>query len=231
MPAFIQSLIIAVAVVFSTQANANGFVTFDETTIESIFAQNDSTFIDFRLNPTETVFSDSLLSIDSTNEISLLHTISNAHNTDSTFAISLFYLDEITYCDGVGSNIAGCAAIVQPPSSPGSFAFLDSTYAANTTFGTNVIAHELAHTIGLGSHVAGNNTNLMNPTAYNLPGIPPLTTAQQADILASPYVQIDGIDRFVEVTPFVIQSVVATVPEPSSYALLLIGLIMVRLFQ
>ena len=119
--------------------------------------------------------------------------------------INLIFVDTVDWCGFYSPDIVGCT------NSRGNTFVLESEAAASST-GTELLAHELGHLLGL-RHVGG-PPNLMNPS---LNGDTSLTPDQVATISESRFVQ--GVDsfRFIRINPIVV------VPEPSATAFLLLA--------
>lgn len=194
-----------------TAASA-GFITANETGLDAIFSQSGfgSNSIDIRFNPGQTVVVDAaLLSLDNDAEINSLASLS----VSSSPTVNMFFVDAITYC-GVTGSFAGCGSY------PGNFIALVSSWAANTTYGANLEAHELGHNLGL-DHVSSTvPPNLMNPIISTSGA---LTASQITSILSSVLVQTAiGGQRFLSITPI---AVVSSIPEPQTWAMLSLGLL------
>ena len=165
------------------------------------------------LAPGTTVVGSDLASIDSNSDFD---TLANLHQ-GSPNTITAFFVDAINFCGGPGGGIVGCASI-------GGNAFMvNSSFAAGSS-GALTLAHELGHNLGLG-HVAGSNTNLMNPAVGSQLLSNVGQFSQVGIILASPRVQtaLDG-SRFIDIIPV---AVVAVIPEPHQYLLMALGLVVV----
>ncbi len=194
----------------ATPAKA-AFVTLHEAAMDDIFSQPSfgGDTVDIRYNPTIVHVAPSLLDIDSNANINQLFNL----NLTPSNVVSMFFVDSISYCSGPGSNIIGCAQV-------GTSFFLandmvvESQYASRTDFGPELLAHELAHNLGLG-HVGFANLmqNVIN-------GNTSLTPGQVDDILMSGLIQFDGAQRFVEITPILI----AQAPIPAAGLLFVSGL-------
>lgn len=123
--------------------------------------------------------------------------------------INLIFVDTVNWCGFYSPDIVGCT------NSRGNTFVLESDAAASS-MGTELLAHELGHLLGL-RHVGG-LPNLMN-TSLN--GDTSLTPDQLATISESPFVQ--GFDpiRFIRINPVVV------VPEPSASVYLLLAAFLV----
>ncbi|MEO8858681.1 MAG: PEP-CTERM sorting domain-containing protein [Burkholderiaceae bacterium] len=198
------------ALAFATCASASAaFITTNEAGLDAIFSQSGfgTQTLDARFNASRSLVATNLLSIDSDPEFDSLSTFS-VYSPGQT--INLFFVDAITFCNVVGSFI-GCAG--------GNVAVVSSSFAARADLGANLNAHEIGHNLGL-DHMSGSATNLMNPAISSNSS---LTSDQIAEILGSGLVQTDGTgQRFLSITPIV---VLAAVPEPETWAMLLMGLL------
>ncbi len=208
----------------ATAPTTDGFVTTWESDMESIFSgpsfvtaalnlsQAAFTGIDIHFNAAETVTATSLLSIDSDAEFGgaglSLNTLSRDVVMVPNFTVSMFFVDAITFCGGPGGNIIGCGR------NAGGLLALSSS-AASGTNGAALLAHELGHNLGL-SHLS-DNSNLMNSS---ITGNTFLSVAQAQTILGSSLVQ--GSSRTIFITPI---AVIAAVPEPETWAMMLVGLL------
>lgn len=217
LPAVLKATCAGAALCLAGTASA-GFITTDEVGMDAIFSQSSfSTPIDIQFNTGTTFENSSLLDMDSAADWDLLGTYSGS--TIPTVVYMLF-VDSIAYCGEPGSNIIGCATY------GGNVVVLDSSWAADTTdsgggvtLGSVLAAHELGHNLNL-DHVDGDNTNLMNPI---LRGSSTLTTTQVSTIMGSSLVQTaSDSSRYISITPI---AVVASVPEPENWAMLLTGLV------
>lgn len=217
----LRALVAGVVVAGSGAASA-GFVTTFEDGMDSIFSQTSfgTRAIDIRFNPTQTVVAANLLSIDTDPEFDALTPLRAGLAAN---IVSVFFVDAITFCSGPGTSIIGCG------STPGNVIALKSSSASSSGIGAKLMAHELGHNLGL-DHVAG--ANLMNGTISNssssllnddqvlnifatkpMPGAP----------LRNDIIQGDATNGyFISITPF---AVVAAIPEPHTWAMLVLGLL------
>jgi hypothetical protein len=197
---------------WGTGTASAGFITNNESRLDTIFSQSGfgSTTIDTSFNAGLTVFNSALLSIDSDVEFDSLFNLS-VYSGRNSKTINMFFVDAINFC-GVQGSYAGCA------SNFGNLLVVSSSVAARADIGANLDAHELGHNLGL-DHVNGSGTNLMNPfISSNFS----LDAGQIQTILASTLVQTAGSgQRFLSITPI---AIVASVPEPQTWAMLTLGL-------
>ena len=213
-------------VIASSAALASaGSVTTFASGMDSIFLQTSfgSNTIDIRFNPMLTVVSASLLSLDNDQEFNSLSALRGGLADN---IVSVFFIDAIPYCGSQGTNIIGCG------SKPGNMIALDSSAAARTDYGANLLAHELGHNLGL-DHVGGSNDNLMNGTInfFSSSTGSFLDSTQVARIfevdsspgspLKNQIIQHDSSGYFISITPY---AVVASVPEPQTWLMMGVGL-------
>lgn len=197
-------------------------VTLHEAAVESIFGQSGfADPIDLRFGPTIELVAPSILNLDSEAEFNLLkNDLLGLPNT----TVRLFFVDTINWC-GENGNVAGCAN--------STIAVLNSTSAANTGFGDELIAHELGHVLGL-KHPNGLDypndpeldaetvkVNLMNPTVVD--GRMTLTTLQ-INTLLQDFNVLDDLNGkpYVDIAPVLVVAAATAVPLPGA-ALLMLG--------
>lgn len=188
---FIKILVITSVIFFASLTQA-AFITDRESELDSIFSQASfgQTPIDIRVGPaTELVFPD-LLSIDSEADINALFDL----HVGSQNVVNFYFVDTISYCGSFNTAIVGCGE------TPGQDFAIESSFAAGG-FGAELLAHELAHNLGL-PHTAG---GLMAPSLNNSTVI---TASEVATILASPLVQFDTLlnTRWIDINPVLIVS-------------------------
>jgi hypothetical protein len=203
-------LIAAATALLLAQANAlaaDGYVTTNETQLDTIYSQTifGANTVDIRFLSFTSIVNASLTIIDSANDWNTLLGLSS--NLASPI-VNMYFVDKVQWCGSPGTSIVGCAQ--------GNLQALDSAYAAGANGGV-LAAHELGHNLGL-SHFS-NGTNLMNPT---LSSSFALTSAQVSTLLASSLIQTDAGGRYIEIQPIAVLAA-AAVPEPSQWALLLLG--------
>ncbi|MEO7941649.1 MAG: PEP-CTERM sorting domain-containing protein [Burkholderiaceae bacterium] len=214
--------ILAVVLIGCSGVASAAMVSFNDVALDGIFSQ--ASFggynIDIRFNSPLSVVAPSLLSIDSNEEFSgpapSLSALANQLQIPN-FTVSLFYVDQISFCGATGSNIIGCG------SSGGGLIALKSAAAAGTN-GAALLAHELGHNLGL-DHLSSSE-NLMNSS---ITGATLLTTTQVGKFLnlstgqpINPIVQNDNGQLYISITPI---AVLAAVPEPQTWAMLCLGLV------
>ena len=203
----------ALAVTQAASWAADGYVTTNEAKLDAIFSQAGfaaADKIDIRFNSQTSIIDASLTSIDSFAEWDKMAGL--AVNFDAP-VVNMFFVDKVRWCGDPGTNIAGCA------DTPGNLMALDSSWAAHASLGGNLLGHELAHNLGLGHVLPNNGSNLMNPTLSTSFA---LTAAQITTILSSALVQSDAQGKFITIQPIAVLAA-APVPEPSTWAMLLLG--------
>ncbi len=177
------------------------YVTTNEAELDVVFAQAD---IDIRFNQITTIYDASLLDIDTeAKRVALWNSA-----PFSAPGVNMFFVDSVDYCGGYNVSIVGCGSY------PGNVVAVESSTAAGG-YGAELLAHELGHNLGLG-HLSGDN--LMDPY---LNGYTDLTASQIATILASPLIQFDGSQAYLEINPILIAS---AVPLPGAFWLMLSAL-------
>jgi hypothetical protein len=191
---FVSMLLVLVLSPITTWA---AYVTTNEAGLNGVFAQAD---LEIRFNTITTIYDASLLDIDTeAKRIALWNSA-----PFSAPGVNMFFVDSIDYCSGYNVSIVGCGSY------PGNIVAVESSYAAGS-YGTELLAHELGHNLGLG-HLSGDN--LMNPY---LNGFTDLTAAQIATILNSPLIQFDETGAYLEINPILIAS---AVPLPGAFLLM-----------
>ena len=202
-----------VATLYASRAEA-AFITRKDGLMDAIYGQESfgANPIDVRYLPTIFHEDTSLLIIDSQLKQSKLFGL-----YDSTTVHYAYFVDGISQCGGVNaSGLVGCSDIL------GDDYMIESEYAARDGAGEELMAHELAHNLGLEHHGSPDNDNLMDASAGNAPGPPAttaLTVAQANAILNNLSVQSDAFGKFVTVQPVVI--VASQIPEPSGLVIAL----------
>lgn len=190
-----------------------GYITTNESAMDLVYSQASfgSRPIDIRFGSAQTIVSTGLTSIDNDFELNALFSLVDVPST----TVRVFYVDNINYC-GFAAGFAGCGQ------SPGNAFIVNSSLAASSGLGGNLLSHELGHNLGLDHVLPDNGTNLMNPTLFGGPGF--LSTAQVATLLTSPLVQTDAFgQRYIQIVPV---AVVAVVPELPLWAMFAAGLLL-----
>ena len=189
-------------------------ITTQESALDAIFSQASfgMNTIDIRFGAAQTIVAPDLLDITSDAEIGTLFGM----HIGPANVINFFYVDSISSCGTIDPNIIGCAALNDPN------LVVESSFAAGPN-GAELLAHELAHNLGLDHNSGSMLPNLMDPT---INGSTAITVAQVMIMLAAG--QMSGIlqsdasgQLFVEVIPVL---VVAAVPLPAALWLLLTAL-------
>ena len=208
-----KNLILAVSLLITPISHA-GFITLNEAFLDSIFSQSSfgNAPIDIRIGTaTELVFP-SLLDITTNAEITQLFGM----HVGLPNIVNFYFVDTISACGGfINSGIVGCGELL------GNDFVVESSYAAGG-FGSELLAHELGHNLGL-FHLNGNF--LMNPF---LNGHTTITANQVSTIHSSSLVKTDGQLFWIDINPVLIVAKAsipapAPVPEPSMLVLFLIA--------
>ena len=180
-------------------ANVNAAtVTTNETGMDAVFSQQSfldaNAPIDIRFDPVQTIVNPELLQIN--DSIGLVSLFNQA--PASSPAINMFFVDSINWCGSTNSAIVGCALV-------GGNDIVVESGAAAGSHGTEIMAHELGHNLGL-DHTSG--SGLMGPT---LNGQTTLSADEVATILLSSFVQTDANgNRFIEIAPILISAAIAS---------------------
>mgnify|MGYP003624372872 CR=1 FL=1 len=213
MKAF-KMLLLTFGFLVAAQAKA-GFITINESELDGIFSQSsfENKPIDIRIGKaTELVFPD-LLDITTSNDITKLF---NQH-VGIQKIVNIFFVDTITYCGGTtGSNIAGCGEYFGND-------FVVNSNFAGSNFGSELLAHELGHNLGL-------NHNSSQVLMNGILNGQTLLESFEVDIIhrlpQSPFqlVQSDDQGFWIDINPVLIVAKASTpVPEPSTLVLLLLS--------
>lgn len=223
IPRGVVSAILVITVLASQHVDA-AIVTTNEAEMDSIFSQDSfgSDPIDIQFLPTQVHVDPSLLSIQNNSQLQQLFGLGGATPT-----AYFFYVDTIDYCSGFNTNIVGCGQV------GGNKFAVESNFAAGR-FGGELNAHELGHNLGL-SHTPNSDAPSGNLMDSSLNGNTTLTSLQVtggADSIdqnsffpgiQNPLVQGPVGSQFISIQPVLITSQPASVPEPSSLAILGIG--------
>lgn len=165
-------------------------VTTNEIGVDGVYSQPNfgSTDVDILFNSAITFENGSLLNITTEAQLNALFAFNDTFATD---VISIYFVDTLDWCDGFSTAIIGCAVL-------GGNDIVVESEAALGTFGTELIAHEIGHSLGL-DHVAF--ANLMTASLNENTD---LTPGQVSDILNSSFIQFGASGQFVEVTPVLV---------------------------
>ena len=209
----------AIAALLAAPFAQAAFVTLHEAGMDGVFSQ--ATFgnnrIDIRYGAVTQIVAPTLLDITSDAEIAAVFGL----HVGAANVVNFYFVDTLSACGGqINANFIGCGE------KPGQDFVVESVWAADgsiqpggISFGLQLLAHELGHNLDL-DHRNGNF--LMNPF---INGFQDLNAAEVAIILASPLVQTDANgQRFIQINPVLIVER-ADVPEPSTAALTLAGLL------
>ena len=126
--------------------------------------------------------------------------------------VDVYFVDSILSCGGPGTGIIGCA------NTPGNDIVVSSSFAAGAQ-GATLIAHELGHSLGLPHQAASlmNATISSNTILHGTQVDAIFTNAGGFNLIQTGV----GGSLFINLRPI---AVIAVVPEPETYVLLLAGL-------
>ena len=208
----------AIAALLAAPFAQAAYVTLHEAGMDAVFSQAifGNTPIDIRFGAVTQIVRPDLLDITTDAEITAVF---NLH-VGAANVVNFYFVDTIDACGGFNPNIIGCGEF------PGQDFVVESVWAADgsiqaggISFGLQLLAHELGHNLNL-DHRAGDF--LMNPF---INGFQNLNAAEVAIIRNSPLVQGNARDGFfIQINPVLIVER-ADVPEPSTAALALAGLL------
>lgn len=205
----IKALFLTISLLIATQAQS-ALITTNEESLDLIFSQ--ASFgnmpIDIRIGAaTELVFPD-LLDITTDAEVSALFGL----HIGGAYVVNFYFIDTISSCGIINVSIVGCGEF------HGNDFVVESSFAAGA-YGGELLAHELAHNLGLG-HLNGNY--LMNPSLNNNTTI---TAAEVNSIRNSPLVQTNGENFWIDINPVLIVAEASQqVPEPAMLLLFILSL-------
>lgn len=182
------------------------FITIDEAGMDAIYSQSSfgNTPIDIRIGGMIEHVDPTFLTLESQTK---WNAVTSSHYGAANVA-NFWFIDDITWCGNNFIFYVGCGE------TPGNDFIVESAYA-DSLFNAELLAHELAHNLGLG-HNAGSN-NLMD--AF-LNGGTDLSASEVSRIFNSPLVQFDANGFFIEVLPVLVVAVATQVNAPSVSVLL-----------
>lgn len=204
----------AVAAAFTATTADAAFVTIDIDGINEVFSQDSfgDTPIEIIFNAVTELVAPSLLDITSDAEVFELFDM----HVDPLNEASFFFVDTIDSCGGFNVNIVGCGE------TPGNDFMVESNFA-DSDFNAELLAHELAHNLGL-QHTLDDDVGLMDPT---INGSTLLTEDQVAQIfqnVGNGLVQFDQDGgAFIVINPVLVvaETVISEVPLPAAGLLML----------
>lgn len=204
----LKLLLVTIGLLVTCHAKA-GFITTNETALDAIFSQASFGImpIDIRIGVASELVFPSLLDITSDAEVNQLF---NMH-VGGLNVVNFYFIDTISACGGyIITGIVGCGEF------PGNDFVVESSFAAGS-YGGELLAHELAHNLGLDHRSGG----LMNPSLNNSTT---LTSVEVSTIRNSALVQTNGQNFWIDINPVLIVSAASRqVPEPSTLVLLLLS--------
>lgn len=188
-------------------------ITLDEAGMDSIFAQASfgNNPIDIRVEAASELVRPDLLSINNINDY--FNLVGNHFGAANV--VNLFFIDSLNWCGSTSPSFVGCAEL------PGNDLIIESVFASNLQFNAELLAHELAHNLGL-AHISV-SSNLMHP---NIGGGTNLTASQVSTLRSNSLIQGDSNSGFfITVKPILVAAAAGElIPEPHIALLLLIGL-------
>ena len=166
------------------------FVTTQEVGVDGVYSQSSFGMdtVDIVFNPTLTLSNGDLLNIDNESRLTTLFAFNDATASN---VVSIYFVDTLDWCDGFNTSIVGCASL-------GGNDIVVESEAAFGVFGTELIAHEIGHSLNLDHVIVANlMTNVLNGNII-------LTPEQVVALLGSFRIQMDNSGLFVEVTPVLV---------------------------
>jgi len=214
---FVKKYLFFIILFFSTYSHA-ALITMNEAELDQIFSQPNfaNLPIDIRISTATEIVFPSLLDISTDAEVAQLF---NMHSGLST-VVNFYFIDTISACGGfISTSIVGCGEF------PGNDFVVESSFAAGS-YGSELLAHELGHNLGL-DHLSG--SYLMNPSLNHQTT---LTSTEVATLRLSPLVQNDGQSYWININPvLIVAQATQQVPEPSTVFLLILASFLLILFK
>ena len=219
----VKKVFVAATMLFATLSQA-AFVTIDEVGMDAVFSQASfgRNTVDIRIGALTQLVRPDLLDIGTDAEIDALFGL----HVGAGNVVNFYFIDTIhDSCSVAGPGVIGCGQV------GGNNFLVESVYAAdgtipgggNTSYGVQLLSHELGHNLGL-AHNSGNF--LMNQF---INGFATLEAAEVVTILGSTLIQFDADgQRFIMINPVLIVAdgaPPADVPEPTSLVLAMAGLL------
>lgn len=207
----LQVLLLVAGFLIASHAKA-GFITTNESALDAIFSQASFGLkpIDIRIGAASELVLPDFLDITTNAEVNQLF---NFH-IGGPNVVNFYFIDTISACGSfMIMGIVGCGE------TPGNDFVVESSAAAGS-YGSELLAHELGHNLGL-DHMSG--AFLMDGTLNH---ITTLTTQEVSSIHNSPLVQTNGRDFWIDINPILIVAAATNplpVPEPSTLMLLLLS--------
>lgn len=222
-------IVFAIITLAATSASSAvaAIVTTNEAAMDNVFSQPSfgTDTIDIQFLPTQVHVDPNLLSIQNSTQLFDLFGLRGVGPT--AFA---FYVDTVDWCGSFNTSIVGCGL------NPGNKFVVESNTAAGSR-GAELNSHELAHNLGLDHAGPGNldapsTANLLGPNLNNNTTLTALQVRGGVESIdqnpglagiQNPIVQGPVGSQFISIQPILITAAPASVPEPSSLALLGLG--------
>jgi hypothetical protein len=216
LPGRLQRLLLPMLLCCAGAAQA-GSVTLYESQLDAIFGVA-GLGIDIRIDAARTLVNPDWTVLNQA-EFNTMAGYSYVHTTLGVAArtVPVFFIDSLD--PSLGGGVIGLGWV-----GLGGLA-VNSTMAGNPVFGSNVVAHELGHNLGL-SH-GSIQGDLMYPYLNSNGTATRFEAYEISTILRSSLVQVDALgQKYIEIAPFAVVAALP-VPEPSTWAMMLGGLAMV----
>ncbi|OKY27384.1 MULTISPECIES: zinc metalloprotease [Thalassotalea] len=211
-----KSIAVIIMMLFVSASSQAAYITINEEELDRIYSQDSfgDLPIDIRIGQPSEILAPNLLDITSREEVRQLF---NMHSGGFNI-VNFYFIDTISACgSSTGTNIVGCGEYF------GNDFVVESRFA-DSGYGSELLAHELGHNLGL-PHLNGGF--LMNPSLNNRTL---LTEAEVAQIRRSPLVQNIDNTYWIDINPVLIVRELTKVSEPATLVLFLL-LVIALLYQ
>lgn len=202
-----KSIAVLIMLLVSAASHA-AYITINEEELDRIYSQDSfgDLPIDIRIGQSSEILAPNLLDITSREEVRELF---NMHSGGFT-TVNFYFIDTISACgSSTGTNIVGCGEYF------GNDFVVESRFA-DSGFGSELLAHELGHNLGL-PHI--NGPFLMNPSLNNRTL---LSEEEVAQIRRSPLVKNVDNTYWIDINPVLIVRELTKVSEPKYLVLFML---------
>ncbi|MDO6425896.1 hypothetical protein Q4489_02680 [Thalassotalea sp. 1_MG-2023] len=203
-----KSIAVIMTLLISAASQA-AYITINEAELDRIYSQDSfgDLPIDIRIGQPSEILAPNLLDITTREEVRQLF---NMHSGGFNI-VNFYFIDTISACgSSTGTNIVGCGEYF------GNDFVVESRFA-DSGYGSELLAHELGHNLGL-PHL--NGAFLMNPSLNNRTL---LTEAEVAQIRQSPLVQNVDNTYWIDINPVLIVRELTKVSEPATFVLFMLA--------